>query len=225
MWNATSARRSSATRTAGAGAGRRRGGRRSSRAAARRRGAPPPRPAGAGTARAGPRRRGPGRRAPGQPARVHLDALHAAGRRVLLQHVAREVQLRELAHAAARVARMASVWSRLRLRLDHPDDAAPRARGAASRAACRGPTSTSGQTGTHSTKRPSSSVRKRSRLWPPSHRTFSPSRQDETPMRSRSSRSLMAAMVARRARRSGLSSAGERTREVSCARRWRWPCS
>jgi hypothetical protein len=40
------------------------------------------------------------------------------------------------------------------------------------------PHSTSGQTGTNSTKRPSVSARKGSLLWPPSYRTFSPSRQE-----------------------------------------------
>src|SRR5579872_1427229 len=45
------------------------------------------------------------------------------------------------------------------------------------------PHSISGQTGTHSTKRPKVSVRNVSRLWPPSKRTASPSRHDEMPTR------------------------------------------
>src|SRR5690349_3077072 len=45
------------------------------------------------------------------------------------------------------------------------------------------PHSTSGQTDTHSTKRPNVSVRNASRLWPPSKRTGSPSRHVEMPMR------------------------------------------
>src|SRR6478736_3453223 len=55
-----------------------------------------------------------------------------------------------------------------------------------SRMASRGvpnPHSTSGHTGTHSTKRPNVSVRNASRLWPPSKRTGSPSRHVEMPMR------------------------------------------
>jgi hypothetical protein len=45
------------------------------------------------------------------------------------------------------------------------------------------PTSTSGQTGTNSTKRPSSPVTKASFLCPESYRTAWPSRQEETPIR------------------------------------------
>src|SRR5688572_32603057 len=45
------------------------------------------------------------------------------------------------------------------------------------------PHSTSGQTGTHSTKRPNVPVRNASRLWPPSNRTGCPSRHAEMPMR------------------------------------------
>src|SRR4029453_19150873 len=45
------------------------------------------------------------------------------------------------------------------------------------------PHSTSGQTGIHSTKRPNVSVRKTSRLWPPSKRTCWPSRHAEMPIR------------------------------------------
>ena len=48
------------------------------------------------------------------------------------------------------------------------------------------PTSTSGQTGTNSTKGPSTSTRNASRLCWPSKRTSRPSRQAETPMRRRS---------------------------------------
>src|SRR5678815_4880655 len=45
------------------------------------------------------------------------------------------------------------------------------------------PASTSGQTGTHSTYRPNTSVRNRSFLCPPSKRTSSPNRQRLTPTR------------------------------------------
>src|SRR5262245_11399300 len=48
------------------------------------------------------------------------------------------------------------------------------------------PTSSSGQTGTHSTNRPRVEMRSRSRLCPPSKRTSSPSRQREIPTRGRS---------------------------------------
>ena len=64
--------------------------------------------------------------------------------------------------------------------------AAPRS--ATSRTLSRGtpiPTSTSGQTDTHSTSGPSSSTRNASRLCCPSKRTFAPSRQADTPSRIR----------------------------------------
>ena len=62
------------------------------------------------------------------------------------------------------------------------------ARSATSRTLSRGtpiPTSTSGQTDTHSTSGPSSSTRNVSRLCCPSKRTFAPSRHAETPSRIR----------------------------------------
>ena len=98
----------------------------------------------AGAARQQRRRRtGRGRRASRQPLRVaHRHALHAAARRVLLQHVAAEL---ERARARARGARRSAASprvSRRRVRVaTRREPPSPRARGGSARAArpCRSP--------------------------------------------------------------------------------------
>ena len=79
-------------------------------------------------------------------------------------------------------AAITSVWSRLPDRLTSRPPAVSRigSRGVPS------PIDTSGQYGTQSTYGPSSSVRNRNRLWPPSNRTGDPSKHEDTPSRGRS---------------------------------------
>ena len=186
------ARRSTAPRTACAAGGRRTPARRSSRAAGDRRAGPPPRRAASACARAAPPRRARCRCAPAsRPAHAPSPA---PSRSSASPSSARTRRDPARASAATRARRRRSCGPSSRCRSSaRPSAPAPaprprpsrqdRAPGARSRAACPCPTSTSGHTGTHSTYRPSVSVRKLSRLWPPSKRTFCPSRQDEMPMR------------------------------------------
>ena len=124
---------------------------------------------------------------------VHTDALETAARRILLQARSR----RDSPTSASRTRDAANVVMRLgpvlpaldaqqtyRLRCPPRAPSSLATRWIASRGVPM-PTSTSGHTGTHSTKRPKVETRNASRLWPPSWRTSSPRRHREMPMRGR----------------------------------------
>ena len=133
------------------------------------------------------RRRGHGRRAPACRVRaVHLDALHAAARRVLLQHIAAQILGAPAPRRALRPALPSRRCDRCRSGSSPCEDVAAGAHQPqrfARRRPCRPrPPDTPDPLDVADR---ATSVRNASRLWPPSKRTSSPSRQAEMPRRGR----------------------------------------